>query len=476
MDFKRNTQPRTRHVHLAVMMTLGLVAGLLVAGGSLVAEAARIPVSGVQDNPNFGAACGTDVVVVLDESGSIATASAVANVETAVRALVSGLKNTGSRMRFSEFSTNARDVQLGTGTTAQKTAFKEVDETFAAQVDTYLTTGGNAEEPSNYNPGVGQQFTNWEAGLFEAASPASPKLPTIPNVTKAGAPLVVFITDGNPNTVGTSGNSTGNNQSNADLARDAAINEMAALQAAGSHVLSIAVGAAFDANQGINTAAFQRLANLTESNTNFRQVWTGTGNLDIRTTDLIGVQNFGALEGALRNVVFALCAPSVSITKLDDAGNPVIDDPTTQAVNDGWPFALTVKSMTDGTSPQTALEWTSPDDGAATTPSTKTVRTNSSGIALFQWTPNSKDDPKAWDSTVTFNETLPPGWTADSDELDQCLQRRAAQRWRQRDDPHRRQFDQDLACGHSPTGRHHRVRVRSRWKSLPDPEGRHRHL
>ena len=166
MHAKSGTRKRTTIVLSAVV---GLIVGLLVSVASTavvndgVADAAR-PNLGVQENPDLAASCGTDVIVVLDESGSINTAGAVGDVETAVQALVQGLNNTGSRMRFSEFSTNARDANIG-GTTA----FQEVTDDFVTDVNTYLTTGGNAELPTNYNPGTGEQFTNWEAGLFEAA-------------------------------------------------------------------------------------------------------------------------------------------------------------------------------------------------------------------------------------------------------------------------------------------------------------------
>ncbi len=302
---------------------LGLAAGLL--GGVLVAASPSSPVEAVRDpgtgqnNPDLDASCGTDVILVLDESGSIQSASAIDEVEDAVVALVNGLNGTGSRMRIAEFSTNARDASVG-----GSTAFQEVNDVFATDVNTYLTTGGNAQLATNYNPGVGEQFTNWEAGLFEAASPGSPA----PIGTGVGAPLVVFITDGNPNTVGTAGNSSGGASGN-DAARDAAIEEMAALQAAENHVVSIAVGNAFT-----DSAAYERLKNITEPNTSFLQVWEGTGALDIRTTDVIGVQSFDALENALREVVFALCAPSVTLNKVDQDGEPV----------QGWDFDLTVES------------------------------------------------------------------------------------------------------------------------------------
>ena len=128
---------------------------------------------------------------------------------------------------------------------------------------------------------------------------------------------------------------------------------------------------------------------------------------------MLGVEEFSSLDEALRNVVFALCAPSVSITKVDDTGTDV----------ENWPFTLTVESLASGGAPQ-IFDWVSPDDGAATAPDTKTVLTNTSGISLFQWTPGSVDVPDAVGFAATFTETLPPGWTVDTASYVGCLQRR----------------------------------------------------
>jgi len=75
--FWRGTK-KTSHkarVHSALLITLGLIAGLTVATGAAVveqsvAEAAR-PAGTGQNNPDLAAACGTDVIVILDESGSV---------------------------------------------------------------------------------------------------------------------------------------------------------------------------------------------------------------------------------------------------------------------------------------------------------------------------------------------------------------------------------------------------------------------
>jgi hypothetical protein len=147
-------------------------------------------------NPDFAAACGTDVGLVLDESGSIdndgGDPSFITSVESAVTAFVDGLDGPGSKMRITEFSNNGRDALIG-GTTA----FHPVDASFNTAVQTYLTTPNqNAPEPTGYDPGQGQNYTNWQAGIEASKTPGS----TAPG--GIGAPLVVLFTDGNTNNIG----------------------------------------------------------------------------------------------------------------------------------------------------------------------------------------------------------------------------------------------------------------------------------
>ena len=357
-----------RRKFVRVGLAAGLLGGVLVGVASSPVEAVREPGTG-KNNPDLAASCGTDVILVLDESGSIASAGAIGQVESAVVAFVDGLNGTGSRMRIVEFATNARDATLEPAPNGNA-AFQEVNDAFATKVDTYLAAGGEAGLSYNYNPGVGsgQQNTNWEAGLFEAANPAAQP----PIGTGTGAPLVVFITDGNPNTIGTAGTSTPNNGGGSNASRDAAIEEIEALQGAGNHVLSVAVGNAFS-----DGAAYERLKNITEPNTTYLDVWEGTGPLDIRKTEVVGVQSFDALENALREVVFALCAPSVSINKINQAGAAVPN----------WPFSLSVEELTDpaGGNPvgSEPFVWVTPSAGSTTAPSTESRTTALTSTEVF---------------------------------------------------------------------------------------------
>jgi uncharacterized repeat protein (TIGR01451 family) len=370
--------------HLAI--AFGVIAGLAT---SQTAAAVRDDGS-AQSNPNFASSCGTNVVVILDESGSIIGFEG--DVQNATSALVNGLNSTGSKMRLVEFSTNARDSVVG-GTAA----FQTVNSTFATQVTTYFTGTGSPQTATSYNPrqNAGDEFyTNWEAGLQEAARPVTDS--GVANPAADGTPLVVFITDGDPNTVGTAGTSSPNNGGGNDASRDAAIQEIARLQAAGSHVLSIAVGAAATSN-----ASYARLTNLTEPGT-FEQWVTGDppAGLDLRTVDALRVVNFADLDDAIASVVYSLCGSSLTINKVDDAGNPIT------ARN----FTTTVQSLSGGS----GLEWEVPNTSPtlATAPSSRTVATNVAGTANFKWTPGSLAGPQPWNSTIRFSEALPTAWAA----------------------------------------------------------------
>ncbi|MEO1057305.1 MAG: hypothetical protein AAFY28_10370, partial [Actinomycetota bacterium] len=371
-------------------------------------------------NPDLALSCGIPVVVVLDESGSIddpgsgssgSPVSAEPNVKAATVALANGLVNTGSQLRLAEFSTNARDVSLN-----GSTAFKEVTPTVVSEVETYFDNTGSGA--GAYDPGG---FTNYEAGLregFRAVAdtfvgatnpyPTPTGLATDPD----GTPLVVFITDGVPNTIGVAGNSPTNNGGGSNNSANAAIDEVRAMQAEGSHVLAVAVGQGVTSNTNFN-----RLRDLVEPGS--PTVWEGTGTLDIRTTDAIKVTDFAQLESALREVVFALCAPSLTIRKVTDETDP--DNTPVQGYD--ITTQVTVRDDQDAVSP---FEWAAPtvapDPNVPPASNTQTVTTNADGIAQFQWTPNNQDAPQPWNSEAVFSETLQPGWTLKADPV--CTVRR----------------------------------------------------
>src|SRR4051812_39067003 len=84
------------------MVGLTLIVVALSAGDAAAVPPERaIPI----DNPDLVAACGLDIHMILDESGSVGIHAGV--VRRAFNAFTSALNNTGSRIAVSEFSTVA---------------------------------------------------------------------------------------------------------------------------------------------------------------------------------------------------------------------------------------------------------------------------------------------------------------------------------------------------------------------------------
>ena len=89
------------------------IATCLVTSFGAVASAAPGEPTTPAPNPDLTKACGLDVLVILDESGSIATSNATDDVRRAFTAFVDSLNNTGSSMAVIEFSTVARLPSIG---------------------------------------------------------------------------------------------------------------------------------------------------------------------------------------------------------------------------------------------------------------------------------------------------------------------------------------------------------------------------
>jgi hypothetical protein len=120
-------------------------------------------------NPNLPPRCGINVMLVLDESGSIQSSGQTRTVKAATRAFLDALSGTGAKVSIVDFgSTASRPVGYTTVTAAS----------IAGTFEPYLAT--------RYRP---SGYTNWEAA-FQKVREANTQGPL--------ADLVVFITDGDP--------------------------------------------------------------------------------------------------------------------------------------------------------------------------------------------------------------------------------------------------------------------------------------
>ncbi len=370
---------------LGALFATMLVVGSLTMGSAPPAVAAPGESNTPLVNPDLVKACGIDISVILDESGSVKNYKT--DVQRAFRSFTSALRNTGSRLAVSEFSTVAR-LPLASPATGEYTAV--TDDTIRTIFDPYINNG--------YNP---NGSTNWEDG-FRVARYQLPR----PSGTQPH--LVVFITDGNPNKIIRTDRVTydpGNpsvtqneyenkvplndnevSNSGEDPASARAVSNANGLKLQGSHVLTIAVG---DGLSG--TSTLNRLIRVSGPDV----FGGGSGStqpaFDISTTDVYRETDFTRLEQALREAAFQLCAPSVTVRKLVDL------TPDT-GVGDAVPAAGYDLTAQPSPSPS---RWVLPSGASG---STATSATDANGFANFQW---EYAAPQA--SAVTITEQDPAG-------------------------------------------------------------------
>ena len=336
-------------------------------------------------NPDLIAACGIRVVLVLDESGSIQEEGAIGSVRQAANAFIESLADTGSEVAVVEFNTHARTPIPFTPVTAGPTG------TIATLFRPYVndTSGGEGYNPGDYPYGNGLRTTNWD-DAFE-------KVQTL-NQGSNRAPLVVFVTDGDPTSYNldkpgdppqlnpTELPGIGGNGLTTDwptLGR--AVEAVNLVRAVGTHVLGVGVGNAFT-----SAASENRLKLITGP-----QKYTG-GALDLKTTDYTLVTNFADLKAALRAIAVELCGNSLTITKKLDTDGDGIFEPAP-----GWQFTGSVHFPAPT---GTAYTWVSPNP-AAIPGEPVTASTDDNGTVTFQWAPQA-----AGNSLISIQEALPAGY------------------------------------------------------------------
>jgi uncharacterized protein YegL len=319
-------------------------------------------------NSNLATACGLNVILVLDESYSIYASNAVGNVRTAANAFLDGLLNTGSKVAIVEFNSAARQVY----------SYTEVNSTNLATLKNYVNAGSGAPQ-GGYDPDAysgSQYYTNWEDAMIKVKAINSTSM----------APLVVFVTDGDPTTYyradGALFSSPSADASTAGL--DKAIVQANAVKSQGSHILTVGVGSSLD-----NTSSRDRLKAISGNDT------YSSGTLDLATTDVMLVTSYSGLSTALTAIVTALCQSSVTITKMLDPGTGVY------AAASNWQFSASAKFPAPSS---TNFSWLLPSVAAGT--QTVFGATGSNGAITFQLKPTSSTGT----STVTIAESAQAGY------------------------------------------------------------------
>jgi uncharacterized repeat protein (TIGR01451 family) len=338
---------------------VALIGSILMLLATLASSA-----SAAVANPDLQPACGTKVILVLDESGSIQnTAGAETAVRDAANAFASGLADTGSQLAVIEFGTSAKrvfnytNVTSGAGGSLATTFQPYFSGSAASPADVY-------DSPSQTGP-----WTNWEDALEEVK---------LLNTSGGVAPLVVFITDGDPTATGRTAPFATNVASATAL--PPAIVQADAVKTQGSHILAVGVGAALN-----NATSLARLNAISGPDTA-----TSAAALNLATTDVLAIANFANLSGALGTLVSGLCQSSVTINKLVDDGQGFVPGGA------GWTFGGNVTTAA-GT-----YTWITPNPGA---PGPRTATTGADSSVTFQWKPTVSTT-----STLTVTESQKLGY------------------------------------------------------------------
>lgn len=314
-------------------------------------------------NPDLQPACGTKVVMVLDESGSIqSTPGAESAVRSAANAFASGLADTGSQLAIIEFGSAAKRIFDYTNVTSG------VGGSLATKFQTYFS--GTATPADVYDsPSQTGVWTNWQDALEEVR---------LLNDASGVAPLVVFITDGDPTAINTA---TGVLEGVANAtALTPAIVQADAVKTQGSHILAVGVGAALN-----NAASLARLTAISGPDT-----VTDAASVDLASTDVLAIADFASLPTALPTLVNALCQSSVTLTKVIDNGQGPVPGGA------GWQFDGNVSTATG------SYTWLAPNPGAA---GPRSAATGADSAATFQWKPS-----VATSSTITLTEVERQGY------------------------------------------------------------------
>ena len=338
--------------------------GAADCGGEQSAEKVltnALKVTSPATNPALPQRCGINVMLVLDESGSIASSGATEKVRRATRAFLNALSGTGCKVSIVDFSTTASwPVGYHMVTGQVDSNGMNASGTIGEHFEPYLKDG--------YKPAG---WTNWEDAFHQVK---------VANDGATKADLVVFMTDGDPTARNTNsgGTDTGLVEGEAEALERAAA-EADRVKGQGSRVFALGVGAAVT-----KPTSARRLTAISGFNR-----YPAT---PFRSADYTLVQDFDDLGQALREIVAELCGAGVTVTKYVDKGDG------RYVADRGWAFTVRV-SVPDG------FSWIRPKDA---TGASATANTDDTGIARFLWRPTKLTDT----STVeVVDEELKDGYS-----------------------------------------------------------------
>lgn len=264
-------------------------------------------------NPAIAPACGMDIGILIDRSGSIYDAGQADTMRNSAKAIVSALAGTPSSVGVWSFGSGSSTTGTSDYPARQLTPVGGVNgPAGVAALDATIQS----------IPIVTNVATNWEAGFSSVHSAT---------LSSGKAPDLLFVlTDGKP-TVHDGDTTTGSVTNNADV--DGGIRTANLVKGDGTRVFGVGVGA------GIDASTLGLIANPEKYS---------SGNF---TTAGYTLTSFSELESTLRQLVLELCGGTVTVEKL------VGDQSGVFTPGVGWKFDLT------GVNPNLPMSATTGSDG-----------------------------------------------------------------------------------------------------------------
>lgn len=232
-------------------------------------------------NPALSDSCGMDIALVIDSSGSISSTELTQMKAAYTSFLNAFLPATSTQFSVTDFDTNAAVVQ-----------------SFTANL-TQLTTAVNSPNSGGY--------TNWHDGLTKAQSTFDPRADK-PN-------LVIFASDGNPNTII---GGSGGGASEAE-AVNAAVGVADALKTSGTRVVTLGIG------DGLNVDNLKAISGP---------------NVGTSVSSDVITSNFSSLATDLANLAKTLCGGTITTQKIIDQDGLNLGNSSDQSPGIGWTFDI----------------------------------------------------------------------------------------------------------------------------------------
>lgn len=380
---------RTRTI-IAGTAVAGVTASLLAVAGTAPANAAVSPGA----NPDLGQACGMDVVLLLDESNSMAPAAA--QVRTAAAGMLNAFQDTNSRVAVVKFT---------------KTATVTAPLTF----DTVATNGSGVlgAAVASYAPtAIGGQ-TNWDDAFGKANAMFAASGRSVPK-------LIILVGDGQPNIYNLPDGTPSAQVPNGDAAAlDPAVTQANTFKTGGGHVLGVLLGNVLPSGVANVSRVSQKYygspqyTSTIDYTANDGTTWTNDPNKSLHganpgsetandsigaatafnaaTTDFVVEPSTNELTANLKSLAQFTCSKSLTVTQRGNTPN-IPADPNG---NPGAGFGVAVSNMSANP------VWTLP---ASASGSSASSTSDTSGTSVFQWTDSTGQTP-------TVAVTMKPSYT-----------------------------------------------------------------